>query len=139
MLLLLLLSHVYALPCSHPFPFPTLLAKPHHPATPHHASPLPRRTCIHLTSPYLLSPSTSPSPLPCRTKLQAEAAEAAERERQLASAEAEAKMSRARTQAYTSACSELTVYKSRMDVAVLQAEDQVTRLTSEAEEARRRY
>ena len=48
-------------------------------------------------------------------------------------------MSRARTQAYTSACSELTVYKSRMDVAVLQAEDQVTRLTSEAEEARRRY
>lgn len=74
-----------------------------------------------------------------RTKLELERKEAETREKRLQEVQADMEMSKKRNEAYKRALQDLLLFKSRTDVALLQAQDQESRLQQEADETARKY
>lgn len=72
-------------------------------------------------------------------RLEAEQQAAAAAESKLRGVESDVEAQRRRTELYQQALSELTVFKSRTDVALLQAQEQASRLQQEAAAAEKRY
>eukprot|EP00878_Enallax_costatus_P014044 GHUV01014686.1.p1 GENE.GHUV01014686.1~~GHUV01014686.1.p1 ORF type:complete len:952 (+),score=416.02 GHUV01014686.1:1010-3865(+) len=74
-----------------------------------------------------------------KARWEAERQETLEKERMQKEAEAETAAAKARVEAYQQALSELVMFKSRVDVALLQASDAAARLAAEAEDTELRY
>lgn len=64
---------------------------------------------------------------------------AVSRESELLAAEAEAAEAKRRIEMFQNALAEVQLFKSKTDVAILQAQDQVSRLGAEADDIERRY
>eukprot|EP00775_Hariotina_reticulata_P003445 gene3445-3716_t len=74
-----------------------------------------------------------------KARWEAEQEAAKKKEQQQREAEAEAAAAKARIEAFQAALSELVMFKSKTDVALLQASDSAARMTAEAEDMEVRY
>jgi len=74
-----------------------------------------------------------------RAKITMTQREAAEREAKLNSAEAQAAAAKSKLAAYNKALQEITVFKSRTELALLQGQDEASRLEEELTECKRKY
>ncbi|KAF5827771.1 hypothetical protein DUNSADRAFT_18777 [Dunaliella salina] len=124
-------------------------------ATPYQPPPLP--TMPQLPAKYVEPAVTSPPPEkpPQTPKLDDSTAallseserakitmmqrEAADREAKLNSAEAQAAAAKSKVAAYNNALQEITVFKSRTELALLQGQDEASRLEEELTECKRKY
>ncbi|WIA34036.1 hypothetical protein OEZ86_012415 [Tetradesmus obliquus] len=74
-----------------------------------------------------------------KARWEAERSEALEKEKQERQVAADAAAAKARVEAFNAALSELVMYRSRVNVALLQASDSAARLAAEAEDTELRY